>query len=134
MNIGSVMDELGVALKTITGIRVFPYSANQLTAPAAVVGWPESYTYDDTMGRGKDHGVFPVFIVVGAMSARTARANLSKYSDGAGTSSVKVAIESHTYTSCESVRVQSCEFNPITVGGTEYLGATFQVDVIGSGS
>lgn len=54
MNLAAVMDELGAALGTIPGLRVFPYWADRITPPAAVVGWPDPLTYDATMRRGSD--------------------------------------------------------------------------------
>jgi hypothetical protein len=46
------MDDLGAALETIDGLRVFPYWADKIVPPAAIVGFPESLDFDETMGRG----------------------------------------------------------------------------------
>lgn len=134
MNVAAVMDEIGLALDTIEGLRVFPYSATKVIPPAAIVGWPDPYTYDSTMGRGSDRFTMPVWVVVGNVDARTSRDAIAKYADGSGEASVKVAIEATEYESCDSVRVQSCEFGTITVAGVEFLAATFQIDVTGAGS
>lgn len=134
MNVAMVMDEIGAALKTIAGLKVFPYSASKVTPPAAIVGWPDPYTYDDTMGRGSDRLTIPVYVVVGNVSARASRDAIARYADGSGEASVKAAIEAADYESCDSIRVESCEFGTTTVAGTEYLLATFQMDVTGAGS
>lgn len=135
MNIGDVMDELGAALDTIQGLRVFPYWADRVHPPAAIVGWPDPYTFDSTYQRGADLAVFPVTILVAKVDARSARDDLSRFADGSGTASVKAVLEAATYTTVDSVRVQSVsEFAVVTVGGTDYLAATFQVETIGSGS
>lgn len=134
MNVALVMDELGAALGAISGLRVFPYSAPKIVPPAAIVGWPDPYTYDSTMVRGSDRMVIPVFVVVGNVDARSSRDAIARYADGSGAASVKAVIEAAEYTACDSVRVQSCEFSTITVAGVEFLAATFQIDVTGAGS
>lgn len=133
MLLSDVMDELGAALDGIVGLRVFPYWADRVTPPAAVVGWPEPLTYDSTMARGSDRATVPVMVLVGKVDARSARDALSQYADGSGPFSVKAALDGGTYTACDSVRVASCEFTVITVAGVEYLAATFQVEITGSG-
>lgn len=134
VNVALVMDQVAAALDTIVGLRVFAYGAKSLPPPAAMVGWPDPYTYDSTMGRGSDSLTLPVYVVVGNVSAKTARDRLGAYADGSGTKSVKVAVEAFTYTACDTVRVKSCEFGTLTVAGTEFLAATFQIDVEGTGS
>lgn len=134
MLIGAVMDELGARLTGIEGLRVFPYWADRVTPPAAVIGWPDPLTYDTTARRGSDRMSMPISVLVGKVDARTSRDMMSRYADGAGLSSVKVALEAEGYTACDSVRVQSCEFAVMTVAAVEYLSATFAVDIVGSGS
>lgn len=134
MNIGTVMDELGVALGTITGLRVFPYSASRVVPPAAIVGWPDPVTYDSTLRRGADELTLPVWVLVGSVDARTARDVLAGYLDGAAAGSVKAALDGDTYTACDSVRVASATVESISSAGVEYLGAVFQVEITGSGS
>lgn len=134
MNIADVMDELGTALDTITGLRVFPYFAERITPPAAVVGWPDSYDYDQTLQRGADTVVMPVIVAVGRAQMRAARDQLAQYADGTGTASVKRVVEAHTPTAYDSARVQSVEFGTVTVAGTELLSATFNIEIIGTGA
>jgi len=133
MNIATVMDELGTALSTVDGLRVFPYSADKVTPPAAIVGWPDPITYDATMARGADQLDMLLFVLVGRLDARTSRDRLAVYLDGAGASSIKAAVEAGTYTAFDSVRVQEARVEAMTVAGVEYLGAIFQLDLIGTG-
>lgn len=133
MNIAAVMDELGTALEAVDGLRVFPYSADRIVPPAAIVGWPDPITYDATMARGADRLTAPLFVLVGRLDARTSRDRLAKYLAGAGDDSVKAAVEAGTYTAFDSVRVQEARVDGFTVAGVEYLGATFQLDLIGTG-
>ncbi|WP_410669135.1 hypothetical protein [Amycolatopsis sp. cmx-4-68] len=133
MNIADVMDDLGTALEAVDGLRVFPYSADRIVPPAAIVGWPDPITYDATMARGADTLTVPLFVVVGKLDARTSRDRLAKYLDGAGDDSVKDVLEAASYTAFDSVRVQEARVDGISVAGTDYLGAVFQLDIIGPG-
>lgn len=134
MDLGAVMDDLGTALATIDGLRVFPYWADRITPPAAVIGWPEPITYDSTMVRGADQIELPLMVLVGKVDSRTSRDTVSAYADGSGARSVKTVIEAHSPTSYDSCRVTRCEFGVITVAAVEYLAATFYLDIIGSGA
>lgn len=134
MNIATVMDQLGTALSGITGLRVFPYSADRVTPPAAIVGWPEPVTYDGAFRRGMDSLTLPVYVLVGRVDARSARDVLAAYLDGTGPSSVKAALDGGSYTACHTVRVATANVEALTSGGVEYLGAVFDVEITGSGS
>lgn len=133
MNLADLMDELATALGTLDGLRVFPYYADRVTPPAAVVGWPE-LDYDTTMARGADRLTLPIYVMVGKVDARSSRDALAGYLDGAAPGSVKAALDGGTYTACDSVRVLSATVQALTVAGVEYLAAEFQVDIMGSGS
>jgi hypothetical protein len=134
MNLAAVMDDLGTALATIEGLRVFPYWADRVVPPAAVIGWPDPLTYDATMTRGGDQVELPLIVLVGKPDARTSRDAVAAYANGSGPSSVKAVVEGHAPTAYGSARVTRCEFSVITVAGTEYLAATFYLDIIGSGA
>ncbi|WP_027934562.1 hypothetical protein [Amycolatopsis thermoflava] len=133
MNLATVMDEMGEALSAIAGLNVFPFSAQRITPPAAIVDWPDPLNYDATMQRGKDRFTLPLYVVVGKVDARSARDRLAVYLDSADPKSVKTALESHAFTSCDSVRVTEARVDAVTISGVEYLGAIFQTDVIGPG-
>lgn len=134
MNLGQVMDDLGAALATIDKLRVFPYWADKVTPPAAVVTWPDPLTYDATMIRGADQAELDVLVLVGKVNARSARDALAKYADGSGEHSVKTAVESHQATAYDTARVARAEFGVITVAGVEYLAATFTIEITGRGA
>lgn len=134
MNVASLMDQLGAALDEIEGLTVFPYSAERVLPPAAIVGWPDPLTYDNTMGRGSDLITLPVWVLVGRFDALSARDTLAAYLDGSGPSSVKAVLDGGLYTACDSVRVASATVEPISSGGVEYLGAVLQVEIRGTGA
>lgn len=134
MDIGAVMDDLGLALEQIDGLRVFPYWTDRLTPPAAIVGWPDPLTFDTTFGRGSDRTEIPVHVAVGKHNARSSRDLLSKYADGSGPRSVKAAVESHQATAYDTARVVRVEFDVLTVAAVDYLAATFYIDITGTGA
>lgn len=134
MNIGDIMDELGAAINTIADLRVLPYSSQRITPPAAIVGWPSPYTFDSAMARGADSMDFPINVVVGQVDSRSSRDRMSKYVDGSGPDSIKAALEGHTYTDCDSVRVTRVEFSVVKIAEVEYLSGLFTVNVIGRGA
>lgn len=133
MNLADVMDELGTALEGITGLRVSPFPADQVQPPAAVVGYPETITFDMTYGRGVDSMQVPVYVLVGKAWDRTARDRLAVYCHGSGASSIKAVLEGGEHTAMSSVRVVSADFQVVTVASVDYLAAVFSVDVFGSG-
>jgi hypothetical protein len=135
MNLGDVMDDLAAALGTIDGLRVFPYWADRISPPAAVVAWPDPLTYDAAMARGADRAEIPVIVLAGRVDARSARDVLGRYCDGAGAHSVKAAVDGYdTATAYDSARVMRVEFGTIIVSAIDYLAATFYIDVIGKGA
>lgn len=134
MNLASVMDEVATKLGTITGLRVFAYPPPAVTPPAAVVSYPDSYTYDETYGRGMDRLMLPVVVVVGKATDRTARDAIATYVNGSGTGSVKAGLETGPYTAFHTLRVVSVEFDVVTIAGTEYLAGLFDLDITGQGS
>jgi hypothetical protein len=134
MNLADVMDELGTALETIDGLRVFPYFADRIVPPAAVLAWPDPITYDETMGRGSDRETMHLFVMVGRFDARTTRDRLAQYLDGSGDTSIKAKVEGGTYTAFDSVRVAEVSVDSYTSAGVELLGADFTLDIIGQGA
>ena len=134
MNLADVMDELGVALETIDGLKVFPYYADRIIPPAAVLAWPDPITYDNTMGRGSDRETMHLFVMVGRFDARTTRDRLAQYLNGGGDTSIKAKVEGGTYTAFDSVRVVQVTVDSYTSGGVELLGADFELDIVGRGA
>lgn len=134
MNLSDVMDDIGQALKTIEGLRVFPYNVERVASPAAVVGWPETIEYDAGMGRGADRMTLVVFLLVASPQQRSARDQLARYLNGGGPESVKAAIDGGTYTALDSARVMRARVDTLTSAGTDYLGAVLDVDIIGRGA
>lgn len=134
MNLGEVMQEIADRLDTIDGLHVYAYPPGSVTPPAAVVGFPDSLTFDVTGRRGKDRMSLPVVVVVGRPTDRSTRDRLAQYCDGSGAASVKAAVEAGTPASFGSVRVVDAEFDVVTIGGQDYAAALFTLDIGGAGA
>ena len=137
MKIDDVMQQLANRLDTIPGLRVFAYPPAKITPPAAVVTYPADYSYDATYGRGMDKLQLPVVALVGKVSDRATRGQITKYVDGAGAASFKAVLEGNAapaYTAFDSVRVARVVFDVVAIGAVEYLSATFTLDIAGQGS
>lgn len=133
MNLSNVMDQIAIQLDTIAGLHVYAYPADSITPPAAIVGYPETITYDVTFGRGVDQIDLPVFVLVERTPDRTARATLAPYLDGSGAESFKAVLKAGTYTAFSTARVRECTIDVITVAGTDYLTGIFGIDITGPG-
>jgi hypothetical protein len=132
--ITDVMAAIRSRLGTISGLRVQESPAAAVVPPAAGVGLPTDYTFDETYGRGYDRLSLPVEILIGRASDRGAHKDLSAYVDGSGSKSIKAVLESGTYTAFDTLIVKSVEFSIYTLSATDYLSAMFTVDVFGKGS
>lgn len=129
-----MMDELGDQLDTIDGLNVYRWPPDSVTAPGAVVTYPDGLDFDATYQRGFDDITLPIVVVVGKASARAARDKVAAFCAGSGDASVKAVLEAGTYTAFDVARVTGVEFSVATIGTTEYLTATFAVDITGGGT
>lgn len=131
MDINGVMDGLGERLSTIAGLTVVDYTPDKVFPPIAVVDLPE-ISYDSTMARGCDDGVFTITVFVSRNDAETARDTLSEYMAGSGDKSVKAAIEGDVSLggAAQTVRVMSATPQYIDHGNVKYLAADFTVHVV----
>lgn len=133
MDLGSVMDELATRLDTIAGLRVYNHPPDAVSVPAAIVTYPGTLQFDKTYQRGMDQLDPSVVALVGKVTTKSARDTMAAYCRGSGTSSFKEVLEAGTYTSCDTVRVVSVDFDMVTMSGIEYLAATFALDITGQG-
>ena len=135
MDPNDVADELTARLDTITGLRCFGYPPATVVPPAAIVSYPESIEFDQTYGRGMDRiSAWPVLIVVGKATDRSAREKVYGYAAATGATSVKAVLESGTYTSFDTIRVVDASFDVVTIAGNDYISALFTLDIAGQGS
>lgn len=127
LDMSAVMDGLAELISD-EGIveNIYPWPADTVAVPCALVGYPTDIEFDLTMGRGSDRAVFPVFFMVGKTSDKSSRNALSLIL--ADATSIKDALDgTHSF---GAVRVTDCKVNEVTVGAIAYLAAVFTTEVI----
>jgi hypothetical protein len=129
-----IMDELGAACDTISGLRVTAYPEARVNPPQAMVSYPRRYSYDETYGNGCEDVELSVVVFVGGRDAGSVRNALGQYVDGIGGTSIKEAIEKHVTNVWDIAHVIDAEFIIATVAGVEYQSAMFRVRVLGKGT
>lgn len=134
MILGDVMDEIALALRQITGLRVEAYPAESITPPAAALSYPASIDYDQTYGRGYDQFTdLPFIVVAGEYGARSSRDLISQWTAGSGPKSVKRVMEEREWASCDEIQVTVAEIDPVQIAGVEYICALFKATIVGPG-
>ena len=122
---------IATVLGTITGLRTAATIPDDPKPPIAVVMAP-TITYDTAFGRGMDTYSFPVMVIVGRVSERTAQTTLDSFCAPTGVTSIKGAINFNPTLNgaCQSARViEMNNYGSITIGDVEYLSAEFTVQV-----
>lgn len=135
MNPNDIADELAARLGTIDGLRVSDHPPGSVSPPAGIVSYPERIEFDQLYGRGMDRiSNWPIVIVVGKASDRSARVRIMDYAAGTGEKSVKQVLESGAYESFDTIRVASCEFDVVSIAAVDYIAALFSLDIAGPGT
>lgn len=127
ISVATVMDEIGVALATISGLRVFDFPPKSAQCPFAFVDMPDTITFDSTYGRGTDRMTVQVVVGVAVQVDRTSRDEAALYAAASGSKSIKAAVDAASIGS--SARVVDASFGQIALASGEYMGITFTVDV-----
>lgn len=134
MKLDQVMDEVAGVLAEITGLRVFAYPPATLIPPAGYVSYPDSVDFDESYQRGEDrYAGLPIVLVASKATDRAARDTVAAWAAGDGPRSVKAHMEAHTWTTCDDLTVNSCEFDVEKIAGVDYLAAMFKATVVGPG-
>ncbi len=134
MDVRAVMVELGERLRTIDSVQVYDYPPGSASAPAIIVSYPDSITYDETYGRGMDRMALPVVVLIGRPTDRTTVDKMTAFAAGSGSSSVKAVLESGTYTTFDALRVEGADFDVVSLAGIDYMAGMFNLDIWGQGS
>lgn len=135
MNLWDVMVEISTRLGQVEGLRAFPFRPNRITPPAAFPDLPDGIDYDRAYDRGMDQFTIPVNVLVGKVSDRASHEQILDYV-GKGPRSFKSCLDSKgpgDYASCDDVHVRRVQFAVFEIAGSDYLAASFDVDVTGSG-
>lgn len=137
MDLQAVREELCTVLKTITGLRAYPWAQGTIAAPAALPGWPDEIVYNGTYGRGMTHVPdLPLLVLVGKASERAAAKRLGEYVSDTGAKSIPAKLEGRAglWVSCDTVTVDSASFESVALAGVEYLAVEFHLDIVGKGA
>lgn len=134
MNLRAVMNEVGKAMESLTGISVAPWPAASINVPGGYVSYPTTVDYDQTYGRGTDQFTdLPVVLLLGEVTSEAARDEAGDWAAGDGPKSLKQALEAWKWETCDDVTVTQCEFDGETEAGIVYLAARFKLTVVGPG-
>lgn len=135
MSLADIMTGLGNALATISGLRVYPFPADRIETPAAILNLPET-PYDVTLSSRADEWTLPTWVLVAKADDKAAFSEMVGYLDAEGIKSVRGAVDAD-YTlggACDTAQVTHAKPMYITVAGTEYLAVEFTVEVFGHGT
>lgn len=133
IDLGASMDGLKTAFAAVTGvIRSFGFPNEDANPGDAIVGYPETITFDLTFGRGADRATFPVWVICGLPQDTTTRAFISTLL--LGSSDIKDAVDGGDTIPGATVRVADAAIDRVALGpeGNRlwHLSVRFNVDVI----
>lgn len=134
MNIATAMDDIGLALEVVPALkgRSYPFWADKVTAPAAIVAWPD-IDFNKGYARGMSTVTVEVFVIVGKVDAKSSRDRLASFLQGAGESSVRAAIDAYDFRDEVEATTSAARVEMITVAGVDYLAGIFTVVLNGNG-
>jgi len=133
MILEDVMDELATRLQAVPDLRVHGWPVGTAVPPAAIVAYPETYSYNGTYGGGMEQMTIPVVVLVGKPSDRSTRTKLSGYLHATGASGIKRALESGQATVFDSITVSDPETDVYELAATKYLAVIFSCEITGQG-
>lgn len=135
MDVGAV--NLGIATNAdaISGLSCYGMKPDTIVEPC-FYPWDTDIEYDEAMGRGQDKISGTWHLLVSKADDEAGQAVLNSFLKGAGTGSLKAAIQADRTLGgeCVTLRVTRAKTNrTITVGVVEYYGAEISIDVYGRG-
>jgi hypothetical protein len=113
----------------------FPYPVPNISGPAAIASYPASMSFTGVYARGMDRWTdVPLIIAWGRPTNPDVMDQVTRWTDGADGQSIVACLEAHDWQSCSAVTCTNADFDVLSIGGTDYLCAMFQLDVVGSGN
>lgn len=128
MNVAAVMTAVANALTDELVVeRAYDWPAGSVDPPCAIVGYPEAgQPFDNTMSRGTDRALFPLWIVCGAADKRSSRDVVTGF-----VAPVKAALElPPADPAWLSLRVTTWGVEFVNIAGLDYVAAKFELDVL----
>lgn len=132
-----IMEGIETRLKTIAGLRVTEYIADQINPPQAIIGVPDIPEYRTTFGRGR-FGLEPeVTVLVSAALDRVGQRALAEFANVTGAKSIPAAIEADrtlggVVEECFVLSFRVLGFEE--VGAIGYYGGVFQLKTVAKGT
>jgi len=133
MNLAAVAREMQGRLEDLDGIvaTYLGQYTGSVTPPCVVIPLPD-VNFNQTYARGLTRvPEWEIAVLTGKPDDQTGFDRAGVYADGTGDSSVIAALQSGTYTACDTVTVVRVIFDLITWQGQDFQGALFTVDVAG---
>lgn len=127
-NLGAVMDAIAQAIVDSGATeRAYPWPAESISPPCAVVAYPTDIEFDVTYNRGADRCVIPVYFITGRVVERSARDTLAGIITGA--TGIKEALDGDLDGTVQTLRVMDMRIMNVQVSGIDYLAAQFNAEV-----
>lgn len=129
--LSQIRDALGVAVRTIDGMRSSEHMPEQLNPPVVVVQL-DRVDYLGAMQGGLRTFQFILIVIVGRMGERAAQDLLDRVTDFAGPDSLREAVEADPTLGdvCWACKVTGARsIRPISIGDAAYLAVEFEVEV-----
>lgn len=135
MNAAAAAQQLADRLATIPGLggKTTPYAPDTIVPPAGYVFGPET-AYTQSYQNGLTAAKLSVTVAVARTPLDVAWKALAGYISDTGASSVKACLESGEYTAFDTILVTRSVVGDVTIAGTSYRGAQFDIDITGSGA
>lgn len=106
-----------------------------ISGPAAICSYPEEMSFTGIYARAMDRWTdVPLIIAWGRPTNVDVMDQVTRWTDGADDQSIVACLEAHTWQSCSDVTCTKANFDVLSIGGTDYLCAMFNLDVVGSGN
>jgi hypothetical protein len=133
MNMYDVAKELSDRLGGLFKDRTTPYPPESLMPPAAYVFGSETEPHQ-SYGNGLTLLKLGVTVAVARIPADVCWKALAGYMSDAGPTSVRAWLESGTYTTFHTIVVKRSRVGDLTIAAVAYKGATFDLEITGSGA
>lgn len=133
MNLETVAQQLSDRLATILNGRSTPYAPDTIMPPAGYVFDAESEPHQSYQN-GLTKLTLAVTVAVARVPLDVAWKALAGFMSDTGETSVKVCLESGTYTAFDTIIVVRSKAGDVTIGSNTYKGAQFDLSITGSGA
>lgn len=133
MDIGAVIGGIESRLKSIAGLRVYPWASAKPSPPAALISLP-----DRIVPRGASRGLdriegLTVIVVAGRPTDRGTPSTLSPFISSSGPKSITAVVESGTYAAFDVAEVKQITINEVEIAGVAFLAGLIEFTITGPG-